>query len=55
MSKTKIFRTIYNNEDSLAKEIQDFLNNNGISREKIIDARFTGENGYLYYLLIWEE
>ena len=55
MIKVKSFRELYNSEEELAKQIEDFLNTNFIIRENIVSLKYFSENNYIYCMLIWEE
>ena len=55
MIKVKSFREYYNFEEELAKQLEDFLNTNSITRENIISLKYISENKYLYYTLVWED
>ena len=56
MLKVKSFQTTFHNyEESLAKEIELFFKKHQISRQNIVDIKFTASEGYLYYMIIWEE
>lgn len=55
MFKTKSFRVHWAMEDSLAREVEYFLNNNRINREDIIDIKYSTNNDWIYCMLIWED
>jgi hypothetical protein len=55
MYRCKTFREYYNFEEELAKQIEDFLNTNSITRENIINIKTFSENRYIYCMIIWEE
>ena len=57
MFKTKTFKVCLLMEDevSLAYDIVNFLNNNPINREDIIDIKYAVDNDWIYCMLIWEE
>ena len=55
MIKVKSFRELYNFEEELAKQIEDFLNTNFIIRENIVSLKYFSENNYIYCMLIWED
>jgi hypothetical protein len=55
MIKVKSFREYYNFEEELAKQIEDFLNINSITRENIVDIKYFSEKGYIYCMLTWED
>ena len=55
MYKVKSFRKPYNFEEELAKQVEDYLNSNGIPRQNIVDIKYFSEKGYLYCMLIWED
>lgn len=55
MIKVKSFRELYNSEEELAKQIEDFLNTNFIIRENIVSLKYFSENNYIYCMLIWED
>ena len=55
MIKVKSFREHYNFEEELAKQIEDFLNANSITRENIVSLKYFSENNYIYCMLIWED
>lgn len=55
MMKVKSFREYYNFEEELAKQIEDFLNTNSITRENIVNLKYFSENDYIYCMLIWED
>ena len=52
MFKTKTFKVCLSMEASLACDIVNFLNNNPINREDIVDIKYTVDNDCT---LIWEE
>ena len=52
MFKTKSFRAHWAMEDSLARDVANFLNNNHINREDIVDIKYAIDNDCT---LIWEE
>ena len=43
MFKTKSFRVHWSMEESLARDVAYFLNNNRINKEDIIDIKYAGE------------
>lgn len=55
MIKVKSFRAFYNYEENLAKEIELFFKEQQISRQNIVDIKFTTSDDYLYYMIVWEE
>ena len=55
MFKTKSFKVCLPMEVSLAYDIVNFLNNNPINREDIIDIKYAIDNDWIYCTLIWEE
>ena len=55
MLKVKSFRAFYNYEENLAKEIELFFKEQQISRQNIVDIKFTTSDDYLYYMIVWEE
>lgn len=55
MFKTKSFRAHRFMEESLARDVAYFLNNNHINRENIVDIKYTVNNDWLYCMLIWED
>ena len=55
MIKVKSFREYYSFEEEFAKQIEDFLNTNSITRENIIDIKYSTNNDWIYCMLIWEE
>lgn len=55
MIKVKSFRELYNFEEEFAKQIEDFLNANSITRENIVNLKYFSENHYIYCMLIWED
>ena len=55
MFNTKSFRVHWSMEDSLARDIAYFLNNNHINKENIVDIKYTVNNDWLYCMLIWED
>ena len=59
MFKTKSFKVCLPMEDedevSLTCDIVNFLNNNPINREDIVDIKYAGDNDWIYCMLIWEE
>ena len=54
MFKTKTFRTYWYLEDSLARDIAFFLNDNHINRKNIIDIKYAVNSDWIYCMLIWE-
>ena len=55
MIKVKSFREYYSFEEEFAKQIEDFLNTNSITRENIVSLKYFSEESYIYCMLIWEE
>ena len=55
MLKVKSFRAFYNYEENLAEEIELFFKEHQISRQNIVDIKFTTSDDYLYYMIVWEE
>ena len=59
MFKTKSFKVCLPMEDedevSLTCDIVNFLNNNPINREDIVDIKYVVDNDWIYCTLIWEE
>ena len=55
MIKVKSFREHYSFEEELAKQIEDFLNTNSITRENIVSLKYFSENNYIYCMLVWED
>ena len=59
MFKTKSFKVCLPMEEeaevSLTCDIVNFLNNNPINREDIVDIKYAGDNDWIYCTLIWEE
>ena len=53
MFKTKSFRVHWSMEDSLARDLSNFLNNNCIGREDIIDIKYAVNSDWLYCMLVW--
>ena len=42
-------------EDSLARDVANFLNNNRINREDIVDIKYSTNKEWIYCMLIWED
>jgi hypothetical protein len=55
MIKVKSFREYYNFEEELAKQIEDFLNTNSITRENIVSLKYFSADSYIYCMLTWED
>ena len=55
MMKVESFREHYSFEEELAKQIEDFLNTNFITRENIVSIKCFSEDNYIYCILIWED
>jgi hypothetical protein len=55
MIKVKSFRELYNFEEEFAKQIEDFLNTNSITRENIVSLKYFSESHYIYCMLTWED
>lgn len=55
MIKVKSFREYYSFEEELAKQLEDFLNTNSITRENIVSLKYFSENDYIYCMLTWED
>jgi hypothetical protein len=55
MIKVKSFRELYNFEEEFAKQIEDFLNTNSITRENIVSLKYFSENNYIFCMIIWED
>ena len=54
MFRVKSFRATYTQENYLAREVEDYLNNT-VGENKIINTKFFACNGYLYCMITWEE
>lgn len=54
MIKVKTFRYHWAMEDSLSQDVQNFLNDNHINREDIVDIKYDVYGDWLYCMLIWE-
>ena len=55
MYKCKTFREYYNFEDVLSSSVEDYLNDNNVKRENIINIKTFSENDYIYCMIIWEK
>ena len=55
MFKTKSFRVHWSMEESLARDVAYFLNNNRINKEDIIDIKYSTNNDWIYCMIIWED
>ena len=55
MIKVKTFRSPWNMEDSLSRYVQNFLNNNHLNKENIVDIKYSTNNDWIYCTLIQEE
>ena len=55
MFKVKTFRKHWAKEDLLGQEIEDFLNENHLNREDIVDIKYYAAHDWLYCMIIWED
>lgn len=55
MYRCETFYKMWHQEEKLSEEVENCLNFNQISREKIIDIKTFSENDRIYCMIIWEE
>lgn len=55
MIKVKTFRSHWAMEDSLGRDVQNFLNNSHLNKENIVDIKYSTNNDWIYCMLIWED
>ena len=55
MFRVKTFRSYYLQEDTLAREVENYLINTVVDRSNIIDIKYTANDNWLYCMIIWED
>lgn len=55
MYRCEAFREPWNCEDILTASVENFLNNNRINREDIVDIKYSTNKERIYCMIIWED